>query len=269
MPVQERFSNLRREHQVNYGNTCHCVGGTSEPLFHMSQKEGRPFVVTVEALNLIIPDNVAATGDFRPYIHMAWGHGGADVEVDIEATYRQRIAVAASTVDVRAFVKSMPLAQGNGSFLQPPVPNTVQCDFRAMVSEGPDALPLFPTYWLTSMGTNKGNFVGPQGVGIVPGPSSRLASIRAFTVLAGESTGTDYLLLFDQDTVPVNGNVPIDAFPLNVNVAPAALPVGPMPAAMGQTRSFAKGLAWGISTTPYALTLDPNVTAFVSVELMC
>lgn len=266
MPVRPRLETTRRERVVNYGNDCKTQADGVASLFHMSQEDGRPFLVTVECSLLTIPPAVALTGDFRPYIHMAWGHGGADVEADFEVTYRQRITVAASTVDVKAGVRSLPLAQSNGTFLQPTVPPTVLAEFRAFVSEGPDANPLFPTFWLTSLGANKGNFVGPSGIGMVLGQQCRMATVRAFANAVEGGAQTVYLQLFDQPTVPANGDIPVDVFPMNV--PPFTEPHGPLPVPLGQTRAFTKGCAWAISTSPYLLTLDANSTAFITAEFL-
>jgi hypothetical protein len=265
MPVRPRLAGTRREHQVNYGNAAKVAGSARSSLFYMSQEQGSDLLLTIECVSISIPSAAIGTGDFRPYAHVAWGHGGTDVEADFEVTYRQRIPVAASTVKVDVFLKALPLAQSDGTELNAAVPSGATAAFRGFVSEGADAEPLYPTMWVTQMGAGAGNLVGPKGVGLLVGQQARLATLRAFTTDSAGG-GARYLQLFDQAAAPANGAIPVDCFPLNAppTTAPAEVP----PWAFGQTRAFVQGLAWAVSTTPFVLTLDPNAQAFVTAELL-
>ncbi len=263
MPVRPRLAGTRREHQVNYGNSANVEGGRRAPLFTMSQEQGSDLLVTIECATLALPATAIGTGDFRPYAHLAWGHGGTDVEADFEVTYRQRIPICASGVNVEVFLKSLPLAQADGTQTIAPVPASARASFRGFVSEGTDAEPLFPTMWIAQMGLSAGNLVGPKGVGVLVGQQVRLASLRAFAVDA-TAAGPRYLQLFDRAAAPADGAVPVDVFPLPAGAAAEAVP----PQVFGQTRAFVQGLAWAVSSTPFVLTLDASAEAFVAAELM-
>ncbi len=265
MPVRPRLATTRREHQVNYGNSAHVQGGGRASLFTMSQEQGSDLLVTIECGALVLPGAAIGTGDFRPYAHVAWGHGGTDVEADFEVTYRQRIPIAASTVKVDVFLKALPLAQSDGTTRLAPVPSEASADFRGFVSEGIDAEPLFPTMWLTQMGAAAGNLVGPRGVGLIVGQQGRLVNLRAFGELAAAGASR-FLLLFDQATSPTNGDVPVDGAPFEPSVAGGAARAAAL--ALPQTRAFAQGLAWAVSTTPLVLTADPAAQVLVTVELL-
>ena len=263
MPVRPRLGGTRREHQVNYGNSANVEGGRRAPLFTMSQEQGSDLLVTIECASLSVPAAAIGTGDFRPYAHIAWGHGGTDVEADFEVTYRQRIPLCASGVNVEVFLKSLPLAQANGTQVTAPVPAAARASFRGFVSEGTDAEPLFPTMWIVQMGVSAGNLVGPKGRGVLVAQQARLASLRAFAIdTAG--AGPRYLQLFDGSAAPADGALPVDVFPLPADSAAAAVP----PHAFGQTRAFTQGLAWAVSSTPFVLTRDVSAQAFVAAELM-
>ena len=265
MPVRPRLATTRREHQVNYGNSAHIQGSARASLFTMSQEQGSDLLVTIECASLALPASALGTGDFRPYAHVAWGHGAIDVEADFEVTYRQRIPVAASTVKVDVFLKALPLAQSDGTVRFAPVPSDASADFRGFVSEGIDAEPLFPTMWLTQMGLSGGNLVGPRGLGLLVGQQVRLVALRAFADLAAAGASR-FLLVFDQAAAPADGDIPVDGAPFEPGVAGTSARAAAL--ALPQTRAFVHGLAWAVSTTPLVLTLDPAAQALVTAELL-
>ncbi len=266
MPVRARLPTTRRQHAVNWGNSISVKDAQVSTLLYVSEEDGGERMLTIQCTALAIPPIAIGTGDFRPYAHIAWGHGGADVETDIEVTYRQRISIPASKVSAQVFIKSMPLAESDGTFLQPVVPAGSSASFRGFVSEGVDGNPLYPTLWLTQMGVNAGTLVGPKGVGMIVGQQARLVSFRGWAVESAGGGGLRFFHLFDQAKAPANGDIPVDGFPIAVpasNAGPGETP--PLPFVF--TRAFTHGLAWAVSSTPFVLTLDATAQAFVTAEL--
>jgi hypothetical protein len=192
-------------------------------------------------------------------VHITWGHGGTTAEtnegsneqtnLDVDVTYRQRFPVAASTLDVECFVAAF-LKPNGGSPVK--VPDGAVAKFRGFVSEGVDGLRLFPTRWVTQLNASTGVFARGQ---------ARLASVRAFNpATAGNAV---FFLLFDQDTAPTGGEVPFDGAPLPLT-NPATGGLVPIP--MGETRGFTRGVAWGVSSAPFAFA-PVAVPIFATAEI--
>jgi hypothetical protein len=263
--VDNVIPTIRKQRQVNFGNTVTLKSDGAESLLSMSQTDSSELLLVLEALSFFIPPAALGSGDWRPYARVEWGHGAIDVSAEFEITgLRQRIPLAGSAVSVKCFIKALPLAQSNGTVLFAQTPALATATIRGFVADGTDAEPLFPTQWLTQMGLSAGLLIGPQGVGLRTGQQARLVNLRAFAFAGGGPTLV-FLQLFDQPTVPVNGNIPVDVFPLLA--PPSADPSQVPPLAFGQSRPFAQGLGWALSSTPYVLTLSA-ATAFVSAEVI-
>jgi hypothetical protein len=263
--VDEVIPTLRRQRQVNFGNAVTLNGDKAEPLLSVSQADSCELLLVVQALTFSVPSAALGTGDWRPYVRVAWGHGGTDITAEFEVTgLRQRIPLAGSKVDVAAFIKAIPLAQDDGTELLAPVPSGSSATIRGFLAEGTDAEPLYPTQWVTQMSKSAGLLVGPQAASpVVTGQQGRLANLRAWAFQGG-AAALVYFQLFDLPRVPVNGDVPIDAFPLTA--PPSAEPTQVPAQAFGQSRPFVNGLAYALSSTPYVLTLSA-ATVFVSAEI--
>lgn len=246
MPVREVIPRTKRERTSNYGDTESTTGENRAPIFAWDAEQADFVQITAEVVEFTIPPNT--TGNFRPYLRVAWGHGGTDVVAEFDITYRQRIPLVCSKVDVEIFIKSLEV-QGTERLDPQPIPADAKLKVRAFVGEGVDGLPLVPTRWQTQFNSVQG---------ILSAVSCRLANLRAFLTAATASPA--YLLLFDANAAVANGAIPVDGMPL---VTP---PVGPVPLELGSTRGFVNGLVWAISSTPYMLTLDNAGRAFVSAE---
>jgi hypothetical protein len=252
MPVRPIIPTTRRERVANYGDAQRVTGPNLATLFHWSAEQSWQIVLYVQCEEFVIPAPAIGTADFRPFVRISWGHGASSNETDVEVTYRQRIPLVCSTLHVQCFIASLPLAQSNGTTVEAPVPVGAAARFRGFMGEGVDGVPLFPTQWVTQMGT---------GAGQIRAGQTRLSSFRAFLPVATASPR--YLLLLDQNAPPANGQIPVDGFPLVVppnQSSPPGLP-------LGQTRGFVQGLAWAVSSTPFVVTLDPAAQAFVCAEL--
>jgi hypothetical protein len=276
MPVHEKIPRTRRQATVNLGNRAQALGPQSTPaLVDYDEEQATDLILTVWIEQLIIPPEVASEGDIRPYVRVEWGHGATAIEQEFEVTRRQRIPVPGSTVRCVGFLKSMPLAQPDGTELAiDPVPLTCSATFNAFVSEHTDALPLVPTYWLQQMGVGQGNLIGP--LGLVPaavqiGQQARLVTLHGFVTLNSDVTTVAlvYLMLFDEPTVPAAGDLPVDVIPLiatgpTVDDEPTIQEVPPDRYRF--TLAFTKGVAWGVSSTPFAFTPVAIAEAFIKAE---
>jgi hypothetical protein len=254
----------QRQRETNYGDAQRVDVDGVGTLFTMhnpDSSEATPLLVTVECVELFIPPAAVGTFDFRPFVRLSWGNGAGSVDGDFEATQRQRIPIVASSVDASCFIKALPLAGGTG--VGPPVvPVGAFARFRGFVAPGTDGAPLFPSQWVTQFNA---------ATGVLAKGQSRLALLRAFAA-AHAVTVVPYFLLFDQATAPVPGDIPVDGMPLTVaGPVGAALGVsGPLPGILpqGQTRAYTRGIAWGISSTPFVFTADPDgLVAFVAAEI--
>ncbi|SRR5258708_4384448 len=253
MPVRPIIPTTRRQRVTNYGDAQRVTGSSLATLFHWSAEQSWQIVLYVQCEEIVIPAPAVGTADFRPFVRISWGHGASSNETDIDVTYRQRIPLVCSTLHVQCFIASLPLAQPSGTTVEAQVPAGASARFRSFMGEGIDGVPLFPTQWVTQMGTNAGQIRSGQ---------TRLAAFRAF--LPAATASPRFLLLLDQALAPANGQIPVDGFPL-VEPPNQSSPPG-LP--LGQTRGFVQGLAWAVSSTPFVVTLDPVAEAFVCAELM-
>ena len=257
MPVREVIPRHKRERTSNYGDTESVKGPNPSTLFSWSSEQADDVLITVETVEFAqgtFPGSGAPTVDVRPYINVKWGHGGTDNEQDFEVTYRQRIPLVASKVDVECFLKALPLPGATDPTLGGVVPADAFAKFRGWVGEGIDGLPLTPTRWIEQYGA------AANGGVLVVG-QARLANLRAFRTAGGT---TDYLLLFDKASPAVNNDIPVDAMALPLVTANS----NPLKMDLGNTRAFRFGAVWAVSTTPYVLTLDAAAAAFVSAEFV-
>jgi hypothetical protein len=241
----------RRERVANYGTTQRALGGAFVPLFMFSAEQSDSLTVYVDTPAFSIPSGAIGTADFRPYVRVDWGHGGAFASAEYEVTKRQRISVVGSSIEIKCFIKALPLATAGG-FVLADVPAAASATFRAFMGEGLDSYTFFPTTWTTQFPGNAGLLVDRQ---------ARLCTLRAFAT--GGADSLVYLLLFDQDTIPTGGEVPIDALPLVVPPGASGMPA----LELGQMRAFVHGVAWAVSSTPFVNTLVTGAAAFVVAEL--
>jgi hypothetical protein len=247
--MREVVTHARRQRVTNYGDAQSVDGAAHKTLFTMRKEQATPLLLTVVCEEFIIPAPAIGTGDFRPMVHVDWGHGASSTETDIDVTFRQRFPVVASEMECEAFIGSFPFP---GQAKAPAVPSGASARFRAFVGEGLDGLRLFATRHVTQIN---------QATGVLAEGQARLASVRLFnpaTVGAAE-----FFLLFDQPTAPTGGEVPFDGAPVpQTNTIFGGLTSVPML----ETRAFVRGIAWGMSSTPFVFA--PTGTAvFVVGEL--
>lgn len=245
MPVREPIPQTRKERQNNAGSTAEQEGPGLSTLFAWDALESKSSVLYIQTTRFVIPAGNVGQADWRPFARVSWGHGGASVRTDYDITYRQRIPLAASDVNVQIFIKALPIPGG----IAPPfvIPPGAIMRARGFLADGADAEPLFPTVWGTQLDVSSG---------VIADDAARLASLRAVNPGAFA-----YLLLFDADAVPAPGAVPVDVVPL----PPAATSaIGPVALPLGQTRAFVNGIAWAMSSTPFVLTavVNPIVLGF-------
>ena len=242
--MREIVPHTRRERVANYGDSVAVVGTGRSTLFDHTGETGSSILLTVECTKFFVPPG-APVGDFRPYVHVEWGHGGSNAETNLDATYRQRFPVCASMFKVQAYIASLPLpATPNTPGV--PVPSGTLAKFRAFVCEGTDALPLFATRWVSQLGLSSG---------LVTPKQARLARARVVAIPAAGS----YFQVFDLATTPPHGSVPVDV--VAVDVAGNAL------LDVGQTRAFVRGLSWGMSSTLATFTATGvDVAVFFELE---
>jgi hypothetical protein len=253
------LARVQRERVTNYGDSTTVTDQGVSTLFSMHKNDGGQLLVTVQCEKLVIPAASIGTADFRPMVHLEWGHGASSVGADFDCTFRQRIPLSCSCVDASCFIGAFPKAGGAGP-VKVPIGSSAQ--FRAFVSEGVDAEPLVPTQWETQFN---------ESAGVLRVGQQRLMTLRAFAADSAV-TKVPYLLLFDQVTVPAAGDVPVDGMPLEVAgpvTAALGVSVGRNLMAQGQSRAYVNGVAWAISQTPYVMTVDVDgLTAFVSAEFL-
>lgn len=250
----------RRERAVNLGSVQRCADGSvPQTLFdwQADDDDAEPMTLYVACDEFVIPGADIGTADFRPMVHVEWGNGGATNAADLEVTYRQRMPFTCSSLQVQAFIASLPLAQPDGTFLQAPVPVGARAKFSAFIASGSDALPLYATRWVTQLNL---------ALGVLTIGQARLSTLRAFATSTGEGSAAGFFQLFDQGVAPVNGDVPIDVFPIQVQPVAADQASGTLALPLGQTRAFVHGIAWGVSSTPYVFTALDDA-CFVTAEL--
>jgi hypothetical protein len=261
--LREVIPRTRREKTANFGNSAKTAQGRVV-VIDVDFEQATPIMLTIEATDFsvgAVPPG--AVGDYRPFAHVTWGHGGCDLQADIDVTYRQRFVVVGSKLTVEGFIGSLPFPgqarivapnpQGAPGLGGPPIPAGCNANFRAFCGEGLDGERKFPTIWQTQINA---------ATGIIALGQARLASLRAFQP-ASQGAVLVYFLVFDKAGIPVGGDVPFDGAPLPVaNAGADALVRIPM----GETRAFVNGLSWGISSTPFVYTAAA-VPVFVASEL--
>jgi hypothetical protein len=243
----------KKDRVANYGDTVNVRGRGRETAFALQKDEGCFLTVTAQVESFHIPDTAQGTADFRPYVHVEWGHGATVARADFDITWRQRIPLVASTVQVQVFVAALPFP-GQGTPAQ--VPDDARLKARVFVSEGVDATRLFPAQWQTQIN---------QSTGVLSAAPTRLSSLRAFNPAPAPSRQATslFLLLFDKDSAPVATDVPMDGLPLPFNTPNFD---GLARLALGETRAFVRGIAWGVSTTPFVFT-PSSTPIFLAYEL--
>ncbi len=243
----------KRERVANYGDTVVVAGQGRATAFDLQTDQGCFLTVVAQVETFTVPQEALGTEDFRPFVHVEWGHGGTMAKSDFDITWRQRIPLVASTVQVQAFIAAFPFP---GQSKTPKVPAAARLKARIFVSEGLDGTRLFPAQWQTQIG---------QTSGVLSASSARLSALRAFNPAAapaGQTTSL-FLLLFDKSTAPAAADVPMDGMPLPFNT-PSSGGLTRMP--LGETRAFVNGIAWGVSSTPFEFT-PSGAPIFLAYEL--
>jgi hypothetical protein len=243
----------RRERVTNYGDTVVVTGKLRPTAFTVQKNDGSPMTITAQVEEFFVPAAALGTADFRPFLHVEWGHGASMARSDFDVTFRQRIPLVCSTVEVQAFIAALPFPGQTGRL--PAVPDAARAKIRAFVSEGLDGTRLFPSVWITQT---------ELSAGVLADEQARLATLRAFNPATSTANASLFLLLFDQDTTPSGGEMAVDGMPLPFNTRVlgglANLP-------LGETRGFVHGIAWAVSSTPFANTpLDMPI--FIVAELL-
>jgi hypothetical protein len=243
----------KRERVANYGDTVTVTGQEKKTAFDLQKDEGAFLTVIAQVETFSVPQAALGTADFRPFLHIDWGHGGTVARGDFDITWRQRIPLVASTVQVQVFIAAFPFP---GKTTTPKVPERAQLKARVFVSEGLDGTRLFPAQWQTQI---------DQASGVLSATSARLSALRAFNPALAPSGQAQslFLLLFDNSAAPAAGDVPMDGMPLPFNT-PEFGGLATMP--LGETRAFVRGISWGVSTT--AFVFAPSASPiFLAYEL--
>jgi hypothetical protein len=247
--VREIITHARRERVANYGDSQSVQGSERLTLFTMRKEQASALLLTVACEEFSIPAAAVGTGDFRPMVHVDWGHGASSTETEVDVTFRQRFPVVASEIEVEAFIGAFSFP---GQPTAPSVPAGASAKFRAFVGEGLDGLRSFATRHVTQIN---------QSEGLLAKGQARLAGVRAFNPAFWGAP--EFFLLFDKDAPPLAGDVPFDGAPVPLtNRVFGGLTVVPM----GETRAFVNGVVWGMSSTPFAFT-PTGTRVFVVAEL--
>jgi hypothetical protein len=247
--MREIVTHARRQRVTNYGDSQSVQGSARPTIFTMRKEQASSLLLTVACEEFSIPPAAVGTGDFRPMVHIDWGHGASSTETEVDVTFRQRFPVVASEIEVEAFICSFPFP---GHATAPAVPPEAFAKFRAFVGEGLDGLRLFATRHVTQIN---------QSEGVLAEGQARLAAVRVFN--PATAGAAEFFLLFDQDSAPVAGDVPFDGAPVPLtNAVFGGLTAIPML----ETRAFVHGIAWGMSSTPFAFT-PTGTPVFVVGEL--
>jgi hypothetical protein len=251
--VKALIPHTRRERVANYGDAVNVVGQGRATAFSLSNEEGTSLAITAQVEEFSIPAAAVGTADFRPFIHVEWGHGATTARADVDITWRQNIPLVCSTVQVQLFIAALPFP---GKPLPvPKVPDTATCKARMFVSEGLEGTRLFPTFWQTQIDV---------ALGVFSDRAARLVSLRAFNPAAvvGQTTSL-FLLVFDKGTDPVAGDIPMDGIPLPFSTPQFG---GLAALRLGETRAFVNGIAWGVSSTPFLFT-PSSTPIFAAAEI--
>jgi hypothetical protein len=97
----------RRDRVANYGDTVNVRGQGRETAFDLQKNDACSLAITAQVESFFIPPAAVGSGDFRPFVHVEWGHGGTMARSDFDITFRQRIPLVASTAQVQVFIASL------------------------------------------------------------------------------------------------------------------------------------------------------------------
>lgn len=217
---------------------------------------------------IVVPPALLGTADYRPMIRVTWGNGQTTMDADFDVTYRRAVPFATGILNVRAWICALPFPNANtpvgpglldGPSTRPgtPPPGVTPAQFATVTARitsfcaAGQQLDEDPTFWLTQLGTDSGQFVVGQ---------SRPLQARFFAAsFGGVPPGQAYMLFFDQATLPVPGDIPLDGTPISLNAR--------QDLAWGSTRTFVTGCAWAISATPFQYTAVPGALALVTLNI--
>lgn len=243
---------------VNLGDVGTVVGGQFKGLLRYRSDESRMISLLLQPEDFIVPAQLVGSADFRPIARVEWGSGGSTVITDIDMTQRRSVPFAAEYLDVGIWIAALPspgtnvpIGPGMLGSLGPPgrADPGIMARVRASIAEG-QQLDEFPGIWLTQFDANAGQFVIGQ---------CRPLQLRTWAYANGEGSPQIYLLCFDKDSIPVNGDTPFDGTPLPLNIRQEITwPVC--------SRPFVHGFTWALSSTSDVLTLIPGALAFVTTE---
>jgi hypothetical protein len=254
MTVRTEIPPTRKERVTNTGDAIQVVGGQRTAIVTYGGAASSALAIYVQCTELTVPPPLAGSADFRLMVSVDWGHGNASTLSDFDCTYRQRIPIVASSVEMFAWIAAFPAFSANpprpiGSFYKGGLggpngplqaPAGVRAKARVFIAEGSDAQRKYPTFWMTQQGVTSGVYVVGQG---------RLAGLKCWAIGAPTPAAL-YMQLFDSPDLPAIGDVPFDSTPLDLGPAGDS---GPRIAfGQGQTRGFVAGLAWGLSTEPFS-----------------
>src|SRR5215475_10132002 len=98
----------KRERVANYGDTVTVTGQDRTTAFDLQKDQDSFLTVVAQVESFSVPQAASGTADFRPFLHIDWGHGGTMARGDFDITWRQRIPLVASTVQVQLFIAAFP-----------------------------------------------------------------------------------------------------------------------------------------------------------------
>jgi len=211
---------------VNYGNKAKLRGAKPEQLVSISIEASLSVTFYASA-------TVTAPEPLRPHVTVLatveWGHGGATVSAEHQIGSLLALPLCGSRVDVAA--RLVDLRTGRAP------PADVSADVHAFVAPGTEGAFVHRGHAVVQYG---------QGNEIAGGPQN-LVALRGFSVPG--SIG--FLMLFDRETLPPDGAVPV--------LATAVGGVGgPFVVQPSSPRIFLAGVWWAVSRTPDVLTRGAN-----------
>lgn len=182
------------------------------------------------------------------WANVTLGSGSSAADYKVRADAFQSFPVSGTFARVTIYVGDL---LGNSvsttSFVTPPPLAQVS----VQVARCTRALPARPAVWLNNVGVE-------AAAGIISSVPLRTASMRAH--ITGAAAGPLWIQFFDQDTTPVNGDVPTTEFYL-----PSAAPLSDVGELTQNLRGWAQGIAYAVSSTSGVLTLSA-AEAFVEAQ---
>jgi hypothetical protein len=204
----------------------------------------------------VVIDVLAVTPETRVWAKIEYGAGSTNSTDVVDVADHVDVPVVGDSVRVSFGVEST-VIPGEGS-PQPfsPMAAKVSCSLSSEVPGFPEHATYFPPFQQVDVS----GVIGPVSSQSTPpfAPQAVPARLASYEVVASGGAPA-YFLLFDQQAVPVNGDVPVwaDAF---VNGKASFRFVNP--------KAFDNSVQWALSTTPNSLTLPgPGVSAAVFAEL--